>query len=776
MQSHRLNLCFLFLTAIFVGWHSIALAQTTKGKDSLTILSNEYTEFNSQEGTRFQKLVHDVAVKHGKDTLLCDSAYFFVDQNSIEAFGNARVFQGNGTATFADYMRYTGNNKIAYLKGNAAVSSGEDNLWAPEIEYNLNTEIGRYRNGGTLQSKTTTITSDNGNYNAKTKDARFTGNVHVDDPDYQATSTDMGYNTETELVTFFGPSVVVNENSILRTSSGTWDAKNKIAKFNDRPNITDDAYYIEADHIDYDKNTGWAFARGNVIAIDSANNRTLYSEYTRYNEKSEKLWAYGDPIMKMIQDSSDVYVRAEIFFAEPEANLRRYDSLSAQDSLQATLDALNKAAQDGLLADSSLLDSVNLHQDRTDVLSTDSLNIISSTQKDTANTKLSSVSIDTLAVSIKDTSNVVDSVKIKVSTSVKDTLQNNEDSLGEKKKIDSLLRSPMLLDVKPVRQSNTDTSKPKYFVAYYHVLVFSDSMQGRCDSLSYLQTDSLLRLFKNPVIWSGHRQMIGDTILVKMDSNNVKEVYVPKNGNMTSRSGPEKAEMFDQIQGNKMWAFFTNNKVDSVIAEPNAATIYYATDEQDAYIGASEVTSDKVGVYFDADSTGEQRVKQIVYTKGVQPKMTPMQDVNPKNLRLSRFKWLIDQRPKSLDDFLNEPYTNQFSDSLNRIAGFLSADSSSKIDSVKTDAQKTDSLKNDSLKINENDTLLNNKNQNSKLPSRSVESVRQAAATSKSKNKPKLIEANHKNEDEVMPPPFEELLKQRKDKLEQENNVPDEEK
>lgn len=678
-----------------------------------------------------QKLVNHVKVQHGSDTLFCDSAFFYQDKNSMEAFGDARIMQADGTIAFADYMRYTGNNKTAYMRGNASVSSGEDNLWSEEMEYNLSTKIGKYRKGGTLQTATTIITSEEADYNTRTKDARFKKDVVVQDVDYNATSTDMGYNTNTGIVVFYGPSEVVNEQSTLHTSGGTYDSKNKIAHFNERPNIQDSAYYIEADFIDYNKATGFAKSRGNVIAIDTANKRTLYSDYAQYNELTEDFIAYGKPIAKMLRDKDSFYIRGEIFLAGLESTLRTKDTLSAQDSLQQTLDELNRAAQRGELADSSILNNTdstdNMQQDDSLMMDTDSASNYYDTLLQTEQESYQTINQnDTLVISKKENDTALKA--------------NNPTSIN--KEIIPDINPPSLQEdmgeLAPPVASPPDTSKPRYFIAFHHVLIYSDSLQGRCDSLSYFQSDSLLRMFYQPVLWSGSRQISGDTILSKMDSSSIKQVYVPRNGIMVSRSGPVKADMFDQIQGNKMWAYFNNNNIDSVVAMPNAATIYFATDEDSAYVGASEVTAEKVKITFDTTADG-QEIRKIRYDKNISSTMTPMKDVVPSLLRLSRFKWQEERRPKTLDDFMKEDYSASLQDSsLIKLINEFGKDTALATDSAVDNNSKTDSVYSKKEKEGPSPNL---PKENSMKESSPVE--------------------DHKSDDDV--PPFPELLKRKQE-------------
>lgn len=657
-RSCKSSIALLAFVILAFFWPSpVVRAQTQQlAKDTMIILDNDYAEFVQQGNVRVHKLLHHVKLRHGSDTLYCDSAFFYIDQNSIEAFGDARIFQADGTMAFADYMRYTGNNKTAYMRGNAAVFSGTDNLWSEELEYNLNTKIGKYRNGGTLQTQTTLVTSEQAVYNTQTKDAQFTGNVLVDDADYKAASEALGYNTGTEVVTFLAPSIIVNDESVLHTSGGTYDAKNRIAHFTERPNIQDNAYYIEGDIIDYNKASGLAKARGNVIAIDTANKRTLYAEFVDYNEISEKFWAYGAPIMKLLNGTDSFFIRAEYFFAEPEANTIKIP-LTAQDSLQQTLDELNRAAARGAFADSSMLsDSMTYDIGDTAEVFLKADTILEADGKDTLVLPENSDNVpikDADFVSSQPSGQVSSSTTATTSELQKDT--SLVDTIVNTVPYNPMLDTSLYYIKKP--QQQTDTSKPRYFIAYHHVLIFSDSLQGRCDSLSYTQSDSLMRMFYNPILWSGQRQISGDTIIATMDSSQIKQVYLPRNGIMISRSGPERADMFDQIQGNRMWAYFSNNNIDSVTAYPNAATIYFATDDKDAYVGVSEVSSEKVLVIFDTVAgSADQEIKRIIYYKGIDSKMTPMKDADPAQFRLSRFKWQQEKRPQSLESFLNENY------------------------------------------------------------------------------------------------------------------------
>jgi lipopolysaccharide assembly outer membrane protein LptD (OstA) len=318
-------------------------AQIRKGADSASkmskihILDNDMGEYIKNDTNSVNKLIGNVKLLHGSDTLYCDSAYFYSERNGVEAFGDVIIRQADGTEASADYMRYNGMTKVVFMKADkpnreVQLYDGKVNtLWSKEIDYNMSTKIGKYRKRGQLQTETTILESNTGEYNMKTKDARFRGDVVVNDPEYRAVSSDLGYNTDTKVARFFGPSVVTNDKSILQTSNGVYDTKNRTSHFVSRSSILNEAQYIEADTLDYDRNSGFGFAIGNVIAIDTGLKSTLYCGYAQYNEIHKTLLAYQKPLMKKSDGTDSLFIKADTFFSAPDpASGKR---LTAQDSL-----------------------------------------------------------------------------------------------------------------------------------------------------------------------------------------------------------------------------------------------------------------------------------------------------------------------------------------------------------------------------------------------------------------------------------------------------------
>ncbi|HET8572517.1 MAG TPA: OstA-like protein [Edaphocola sp.] len=622
---------------LFMLWSMAASAQATKpgnlpdtGKALIHVLNNDYGEFIQADGRQVQKLMNNVKLRYGSDTMYCDSAFFYVNTNSVEAFGDVAVYQADGTRAFAEYMRYTSQNRQVYMRSqnsDVELDDGKGNtLWSKEIHYQLGTKTGFYNRGGTLQSGQTIVTSDAGTYNLRTKQARFRRNVVVSDPQYAVQSNDLGYNTQSKIVTFYDTATVTNQKSILKTRSGYYNTLDSTAHFTSRAAIWNGNQFIEADTLDYDHAAGLAIAKGSVIAMDTAQGLTLFSGQARFNERSGTLLAYRQPLLRTIHNQDSLFLKADTFYSAPVADsvLIRYKREKANKSLQQTASELQQMAAATDTDSTAIAHNEGPNADIT--------------------TSIPHKPTDTLAAATQEAA-----IKDAIGQPEKspDHLTGNDTTLlplSHQEHFDSLQAG---YQNQPERE---DGSKPRYFTGYYHVQLFSDSLQGRCDSIYYNQADSLLRMYREPYLWPNNSQVSGKMIYLKLDSNRLRELIVPEEGILINRSGPAQADMYNQIQGDVIHGFFENNRLRRLTASPHAESIYYVTNDDNEYVGCSKAGSREIDILF--DSTGN-KVSKIYYRQNVSQDMTPMKDVQPQAMRLSRFKWQEALRPKNLATFLN---------------------------------------------------------------------------------------------------------------------------
>ncbi|MFM6944308.1 MAG: OstA-like protein, partial [Bacteroidota bacterium] len=267
--------------------------------------------FQKEGDSSFQKLIGNVQLEHQGTMLYCDSAIINLVLNDAEAFGDVLIVQADGTTISSDYVKYSGDKKLAIFRSNVTLTDGKNSLWTDSLDYQTQAKIGTYTTGGTLQTEGTTLSSEKGQYTVKTKDAIFEGDVVVTDPQFNCTSKKIGYNTQTKLIRILDHSKVVNTSSILISSNGIYDAKNEVGKFYNRSSAQNKEQYIEADTLEYNRKSNWSIAKGKVIAKDTTQHITLYAGWASYQESIQKMIAYLHPVMKIEQDNDSFFLSAD---------------------------------------------------------------------------------------------------------------------------------------------------------------------------------------------------------------------------------------------------------------------------------------------------------------------------------------------------------------------------------------------------------------------------------------------------------------------------------
>jgi len=94
---------------------------------------------NIDSATLVETVAGNVIIKEGLTTFFCDSAVINRKTNLVEAFGNIHINDNDSIHTYAQYLRYVGNDRIAYLKKNVKMVDKTGTLLTDELEYNLRT-------------------------------------------------------------------------------------------------------------------------------------------------------------------------------------------------------------------------------------------------------------------------------------------------------------------------------------------------------------------------------------------------------------------------------------------------------------------------------------------------------------------------------------------------------------------------------------------------------------------------------------------------------------
>ena len=91
-----------------------------------------------------QVLRGSVKLKHDSMYMYCDSALIFEKLNSVEAFGNCRMEQGDTLFIYGDYMYYDGITQLAKLRENVRLINRETELETDSLDYDRINDLAGY--------------------------------------------------------------------------------------------------------------------------------------------------------------------------------------------------------------------------------------------------------------------------------------------------------------------------------------------------------------------------------------------------------------------------------------------------------------------------------------------------------------------------------------------------------------------------------------------------------------------------------------------------------
>ncbi len=193
--------------------------------------------------------------------------------------------------------------------------------------------------------------------------------------------------------------------------------------------------------------------------------------------------------------------------------------------------------------------------------------------------------------------------------------------------------------------SGTDSSGIyKILQAYYRVKIFSGDLQGKCDSLVFLEQDSVFQLTGEPVIWSKNYQLTATDIDVHMANGEPDYIDLANSAFIISRFDSIR---YTQVKGRDMKGFFKEGELTHLDVKGNGQTIYFAADESQL-IGVNKAESSNIAIYF---AEGElDRINMISSPTAI---LYPPFDLSLEELFLSGFLWLEDHRPGKMEEIFD---------------------------------------------------------------------------------------------------------------------------
>lgn len=335
----------------------LTLATTTFGQKRVRLKDADVLRSGRSGDVRFQRLIGNVVFVQNETTIYCDSAHFYRKENSVEAFGNVRIIEGDSITITGSRLIYDGDQKTAKLRKNVVFNKLRTaTLYTNNLDYARGPNTANYFSGGRLVDSINVLTSNKGYYNANTNLASFKGNVVVTNPDYTMYADSMQYNSRTKDIYFVSETTVINKDSSRAMyQGGTYNTLTKLSDLREGIGESEE-FTIEGEEYDLDARRNIARVRGNVVMTSKKENLIIYGQASDYFRNQGITKVYNDAfVAKITADNDTLFMTADTLVSidskDPEKKkiLAYHNVKIYKRDLQGIADSLEYRAIDSMI-------------------------------------------------------------------------------------------------------------------------------------------------------------------------------------------------------------------------------------------------------------------------------------------------------------------------------------------------------------------------------------------------------------------------------------------
>ena len=601
-----------------------------------------------------QKLTGHVELNQDTVFLFCDSA-IIINSTHLTAQGNFVLQQGDSITIFADSATYQSDSKLAGLFGKVSMLKGRQKLFTGRLDYSTETKIATYLTGATMTDDTTFLSSKRGYFHTSTDDIFFKDSVVIVSPDFTLRTDTLQFNAHSKIATFLAPVLIVQDSARIYAEAGYYDVANRNARFTRNPQYLKGNQKAWAEIMRYDGKLKEVMLLGNAHFQDEDTDAT--ADVIRHTDDTDVTVLEGHAY---IRDKDRVITGKSVTYDAKNGTYSTRGRSHIADGTQV-LDAdrvdYDKARDIGTAAGNVVWQDTTEHLTVVchfaehskkknylkasgafgqegrgrplliKVIDADSMYVSADTLMSLQQAALPAATPGRMAVAVPDMAAVAVA--------------------------DTVLSAPLHILPDSLTTGRTDslnTASPadssRIILAFHDVRIFKSDLQAVCDSLAYTTSDSLFKLYDNPVIWSDTSQFTADTVLMQLANDKIDRIFLKLNSFIVN--SPDEV-FYNQIKGMNSTAFFEEGELRRVKVVGNAESVYYARDDDNAYIGVNKTVCSEMLILF-----GANKVEGIRFYAEPSANLFPMEKADHEALKMPGFSWQIQRRPGAPDDLTAE--------------------------------------------------------------------------------------------------------------------------
>lgn len=177
---------------------------------------------------------------------------------------------------------------------------------------------------------------------------------------------------------------------------------------------------------------------------------------------------------------------------------------------------------------------------------------------------------------------------------------------------------------------------------YKHARAFRTNVQAVADSLVGNSAERTLRLYKDPIVWNGERQILGEEITAYMNDSTLDSVYVDRQCLLVERMD---SLMYNQVAGRQMRSYYQDGQLRRNVVDGNGMVVYYPLENDSSVLYQVYLETALINVIYDKegqlDSLKTPAGDGMMYPLGLAPK---------EHTTLPNFAWFDYIRPRDKYD------------------------------------------------------------------------------------------------------------------------------
>ena len=617
------------------------------------------------DGKAFRKAV-DATFLHNGTLLICDTAYWRVDENIINAKGNVRLSQ-EGTELTSEKLDYYVNDNLAQFRGGIVQLRDKENniLRTHFLDYNTADSVAVFSKGASMKDKDgQIIESLDGTYSSKAKLFTFEKDVNMFTDSVFIKTQALDYHTDSQKAVFRTYIDFWKDDNMLTASSGWYERNDEIFFFTGDVHGTTDKQETWCDSLYFYRIPNNVLMKGSIQLQDSLHNTTAVSRYLFYEDSLSTVTLRKEAAVAIVTED-DLSQKDTLYFGAdtlvyytlrhcdiPKSELANstariseimtdpvgeYRKKAAEAAAKAQAEALEKAAgtRPGLKPDAASKKQPKAVDEPAG----------ESGEPETPDAQPETEALKAEALAVKDSISVAaDSVKVAL-----DSVNVAADSLGVPKDNLSVTAdsAKVALDSLSVAADSVtvavDTTKYGFAFARGNVKIFRRDIQVRCDSMHYSDLDSIARFYKDPVIWNEEsRQYYSDSLAVLIKKGRVDRASLMSNAFVVTQ---EDSLLYDQIKSAEIMAFFDSTSALKRFDALGGATAVFFLRENDRLATVNKVESKMLSGNF-----VKGNIDRIYYYDSPKNDAYPVVQFPQQERYLKGFRWIPELRPTGKQD------------------------------------------------------------------------------------------------------------------------------